>query len=423
MTKFFLKLPRWMQFIVAIILLLIVFLSFYLICHSINSQDPARLSQAQKESTVSANTLSPNNPIHDMDTNKKDNSQKIEKNTNPVQNNIQVQSPYLKIPSFRASIPYWDQGRAFTSFSQNTHLFNFVTVFWYTLRVDGSVRKYTYAVEDAQIINFAHVRTVKVFGLIANLPDEDEGGSWDSERVDKVIGTKSARSKHIAEIVSLAERMNFDGISIDYEELETYQKDNFTNFIKELALALHEKGKLLGVAIHPKSGEGKPNEDNGSAAQDLVPISQAGDQLYFMTYGEHWDESAPGSIASLSWVKKVINYAISIGVSREKIFMGLPLYGLDWPKSGSSYGTAKGLTYSEVAGLISQYKPTLVVDTAEGTAHFTYTSSGQTHEVWFENYQTVEPKLEFAKSLGVSATFWRLGGEDPQVWTTVAQYR
>ena len=422
MTKIFIKLPKWLQFTLFIMLLIIIFLSAYLIFYSLNDGKPARSSPALKEGTISASTLSPNNPIHDTnETDKKENSQKVNNNNSPIQTNAKIEETYSKILYYRASIPYWDQTAAFASFNQNVHLFNFVTVFWYTLSRDGGVRKYTYATEDPQIINFAHANGVKVFGLIANLPDE--GGGWDSERVNKVISTKSARGNHIADIISLAERMNFDGISIDYEKLETYQKDNFTAFIKELAPALHEKGKLLGVAIHPKSGEGKPQEDNGSAAQDLVPISLAADQLYFMTYGEHWDESLPGPIASLSWVRNVINYALSISVPREKIFMGVPLYGLDWPKNGSSYGTAKGLTYSEVAGLINQYKPTLVVDTAEGSAHFTYESSGQTHEVWFENYQTLQPKLEFAKSLGISTTFWRLGGEDPQVWTTAKQFR
>ena len=103
--------------------------------------------------------------------------------------------------------------------------------------------------------------------------------------------------------------------------------------------------------------------------------------------------------------------------------MGIPLCGLDWPKIGSSYGTATGLTYSEVSSLIDQYKPEVTINPKDSTASFTYIKGGQSHEVWFENYQTVLPKLEFAKSLGISVTFWRLGGEDPQVWTTVAQFR
>ena len=328
-----------------------------------------------------------------------------------------------KIPYFRASIPYWDQTAAFASFEKNVNLFNFVTVFWYALQSDGGIQKYSYAVEDKTIITFAHENNVKVFGLIANLPDEDGSGSWDYRRVDKVIRTPEERSKHIEEIVTLVQEMNFDGISIDYEQLKSSQKANFSVLIEQLATVLHSKGKLLGVAIHPKTGEGKPNENNGSAAQDLLALSKSADQLYFMTYGEHWNESSPGPIASISWVKNVINYAISIGVPRKKIFMGIPLYGLDWPKMGSSYGTATGLTYSEVVSLIDQYKPKVAIDQQNSTASFTYIDGGQNHEVWFENYQTVQTKLEFAKSLGISVTFWRLGGEDPQVWTTVGRYR
>ncbi|MEX0621844.1 MAG: glycosyl hydrolase family 18 protein [Candidatus Woykebacteria bacterium] len=412
-------LPKRLKFLLLVVSVVFLLALTVIAIHLLGNKEPTDQPSDPKRDVIGASTLSPNSPISE----RRADQTKLNEGITSIKSSIKAEKFVLKILYYRASIPYWDQQRAFASFRENVSSFDYLTLFWYTLRADGSIRKYIYAVEDKTIIDFAHKNGVKVFGLIANLPDEDEGGSWDSDRVAKVIGSSSARASHINNIVNLAEKMNFDGISIDYEELETSQKNNFTIFIRDLASALHKKGKLLGLAIHPKTSEGKPSEDNGSAAQDLLALSLAADQLYFMAYGEHWDDSDAGPIAGVPWVSRVINYALSIGVPRKKIFMGVPLYGLDWPKNGAGYGTANGLTYSEVASLLKTYNPKVSIDTIEGAAHFTYKSGGKTHEVWFENYQSIQPKLSFAKSLGISATFWRLGGEDPRIWPTLSSFR
>src|SRR3989344_3716526 len=258
------------------------------------------------------------------------------------------------IPSL-AWIPFWDQEAAFASYKKNADLFPFISLFWYGLRPDGSIRKYLYAVEDKSIIAFAHSKRTKVLVLVANLPDEDDKGDWDYKRVDKVISSAPARKEHVGDLVALTKRLGVDGVNIDYEALRGYQKDNFTAFIKELSLALHSNGKILAVALHPKVREGDPQYSNGSEAQDWYELAKHADQLHVMTYEEHWNTSPPGPIASVAWVRSVLNYALSI-IPREKLFAGVPLYGYDW--GGSS--KASGLTYQDVQRLRGTYKPKIL---------------------------------------------------------------
>ena len=45
------------------------------------------------------------------------------------------------------------------------------------------------------------------------------------------------------------------------------------------------------------------------------------------------------------------------------------------------------------------------------------------HEVWFENGPSVEVKVQLAREAGFGGvTFWRLGGEDPEVWERVRKF-
>ncbi len=311
------------------------------------------------------------------------------------------------------SIPFWDQTAAFASYKKNAGLFKFISLFWYSLRADGSIRKYIYAAADKSIISYAHSHGTKVLLLVANLPDEDEGGDWDYKRVDKVISSETARQKHIVDLVALAKKLSVDGISIDYEALKAYQKDNFTTFIKELSEALHGKGKILSVALHAKIREGDPAYSNGSQAQDWGELSKYADQLHLMTYEEHWSSSSPGPSASVDWVRSILNYAITL-IPKEKLFAGVPLYGYDWPESGK----AAGLTYQDVLALIKKHRPTILWDEKSKSHYFIYKTAGATHTVWYEDADSFTAKLALFKELGIyNLEFWRLGHEDPNVWT------
>ncbi|MEX0616409.1 MAG: glycosyl hydrolase family 18 protein [Candidatus Woykebacteria bacterium] len=317
-------------------------------------------------------------------------------------------------PNTLAFIPFWDQEKAFASYKKNADLFTHISLFWYGLRPDGSIRKYLYAKEDKNIVKFAHSKRAKVLVLVANLPDEDDRGDWDYVRVDKVIANPSARQKHITDLVGLASRLGVDGINIDYETLREHQKGNFTLFVKELSEALHKNGKILAVALHAKIREEDPSYSNGSSAQDWKEISKYADQLHVMTYDEHWNTSSPGPIASTLWVKEVLNYAQSL-IPPDKLFAGVALYGYDW----GAVGKANGLTFQDVQNLTRKYKPKILWDASSRTHYFKYSIGGKGHTVWYENNDSFQEKLSLFNELGISnLAFWRLGGEDSKTWST-----
>lgn len=310
----------------------------------------------------------------------------------------------------KVSIPYWDQQKGLKSFKENVDLINYVSLFWYFLENDGRIHKYAYAKEDLSLIKFAHEKGVKVEVVITNLPED---GGWDSDRVEEVLKDEDLRQKHIEEIVRLAERLDIDGIDIDYEQLNKDLRDDFSKFIQDLGQALRDKGKYLGVALHPKSDDGI-GAANGALAQDWRAISQGADNLYIMAFNEHWDESGPGPIASLPWVERIIKYAQNLGIDKNKLFLTIPLFGYAWEKDSDR--DAKGLTHSDVTKLLEKYAASEEWDENNASPHFSYEDNSE-WEVWYENTRSVQRKIELAENAGFrGVTFWRLGGEDPQIW-------
>lgn len=323
-------------------------------------------------------------------------------------------------------VPYWDQKQAIASFSRHIDAIDYISLFWYSLDREGNIEPYQDAEIDRDLITLAHDNGVKVFALVANLPDDQREGDhdWDPDRVGLVIRKEERRRAHIAALVELTEELDVDGINIDYEALPEKYRGRFSTFIRELSEALHAEHKLLAIALHPKTSETNPAEDNGSHAQDWEELAKYADQLHLMTYGEHNSDTRPGPIASPDWVEPVVRYAREVReVPAAKLFLGIPLYAEAWEPVGSGdYRAARvDLTYKDIQRVRRQYVEGRLNSDRYDTPSFTFeTESGRKRIVWFENQASVERKLTVGKEFGLcNFALWRLGGEDSKVWASV----
>lgn len=326
--------------------------------------------------------------------------------------------------SVLAHAPYWAQEPAAASFEKHIGVVDYLSVFWYNLGPDGEIRKYLLADEDRELIERAHQHGAKVLALVANLPDDERGddrGTWDPERVGRVIRSSAARAAHIEELLALTRRMDFDGVYIDYEALPATDREAFTLFIRDLGEALHAENKILAVAIHPKTSENNPLEDNGSAAQDWEALHPYADQLHFMTYSEHTAATYPGPVASARWVERVLRYAIETRqIPPAKIYMGVPLYAEEWYQtiSGRYRNLDEDIMFEDAQRRKQQHHGTERWSTEHASPYIVYRDQeARQHVIWFENKRSIAEKLAIAHELGIcNLSLWRLGGEDPRIW-------
>lgn len=317
--------------------------------------------------------------------------------------------------SVKGSIPYWDEKNAVESFRNNISTFNYINLFLYYLGENGEVIKYSYAEEDKELIELAHENNVLVSAVITNLTEDP--GNWSSKRVENVIYNDALAKQHIANIIEVLREFNFDGIIIDYELLKPETRDDYSKFIKKLSIELKKENKTLTTVLHAKTGENVKGE-SVARYQDWVKLAEYSDQVQIMGYSEHTNEDVPGPIASIGWVGDIINYSQSIGIPLEKVFLGIPLYGYDWDKSSDE--SAKGLTFKEISELLDDVEAEVKFDQVRKSPMFRYDS----HEVWFENAESVYAKAALAKEANYAGvTFWRLGDEDQNVWKTLEKLK
>ncbi|MDI6783372.1 MAG: hypothetical protein QME64_04645, partial [bacterium] len=125
---------------------------------------------------------------------------------------------------------------------------------------------------------------------------------------------------------------------------------------------------------------------------------------------------------------KVLKFAVT-KIPREKISLGMPIYGINWYDRSTSRGDAlsrpdvvvkdEEAMYFDAVALAKQYHARIQFDEPGQSHWFTYTdaSTGIKRTVWFESHFGFRSRWELAKRYRVGGiSLWRIGGEDPKLW-------
>ncbi len=273
-----------------------------------------------------------------------------------------------------------------------------VNPFWYSARPDGTVDRYEGA-EDADKLAAWRDAGLMILPTIAHASPFAVG--------DEV------RDAHIETIVALVERMDYDGIDIDYESFPLWTRDDFSLFIETLAARLHANGRLLSIAVHAKTADVSPYE--GASAQDWTRLAPAVDSFKIMTYDYHSSASRdPGPIGPPQWASDVIAYAATV-TDLSKVRLGLHFYGYRWQR-----GSVSNITWESAQRTVQSYQLAVERDPADGEAWFTLKVTGLPAQTYyFADAAGLEMKLSRLlaayPALG-GVAIWGLGGEDPANW-------
>ena len=309
-------------------------------------------------------------------------------------------------------VPYWDQRRGFAVVRQHLDLFDQVSPVWYSLDPDGDIvlADAEHTTVDRRTVQFLQSRGIEVIPTVTDLRD----GDWQPSLVREMLHDPAATRRHIRQLVELAAREGYDGIDIDYEDLQAEDRQRFSAFLTELGAALRATGRVLATSVHPKTSD--EGDDDRNLAQDYVAVGAAVDQLRVMAYDYSWEESPPGPMAPAGWVEDVIAWTVT-QVPAHKVFLGVVLMGIDWAD-----GRGTTVDHREARDTAQEHGAR-IHRSADGSAWYRYRdSSGVWHEVWFEDARSARAKLSVVSRYGLGgAFFWRLGGEDPRVWPQVGE--
>ncbi|MDR1870112.1 MAG: glycoside hydrolase [Treponema sp.] len=203
----------------------------------------------------------------------------------------------------------------------------------------------------------------------------------------------------------LAASKNYDGLQIDFENVPEKDGDAYLSFIKELRAGL--KDKMFTVALAARTR--KLNSD----VYDYEKIKPYVDRILVMAYDEHWSGSKPGPVASMQWCKRVAEYSLRV-IGKEKLIMGLPLYGRAW----GDHNPSRALIFPTTEKVFSDNNVTSV-KRENDIPVFEYDVNVSV-KVYYDDEYSLSARMDMYKSMGVTSVgFWRIGQETPEIWKSL----
>jgi len=252
------------------------------------------------------------------------------------------------------------------------------------------------------LIEYAHARNVKV-KLCATLFGQSD--------LSTLLSSPLNRSNAISNLLNLVSSRNADGIDIDFELLPYSQRENLVLFMNELSTAFHNEmdDPIITMAT--------PAVD-WSNAWDYNALAQLTDGLFVMGYNYFYSGSSmAGPVSPLGGYTYDIEYTINDYINKtngqlDKIILGLPYYGYDWPVENSNInsnttGNGSARIYSD-ASMMSQNYGNLW-DASSSSVWFTYQQSNW-QQCWYDDSLSLSNKYQFAIDRNLSGVgIWALG--------------
>jgi hypothetical protein len=301
-------------------------------------------------------------------------------------------------------VPHWNSDLGSVPYSHLSH----IAWFGVTANLDGSLSEADEWLDAAEtLVPAAHAAGSKVHLCLI---------SFEPAVHASILATASSRSAVIDELQSLVDAAGADGVNVDFELLEAEWKTEFVSFIQELSAAVDE----VYIAV--------PAID-WSGSFDFDELANASDGLFIMGYDYHWRTGDPGPVAPLQggdpWGVYALDWSLddyrTWGAPPDKIIMGLPLYGWEWPASsdstpGTALSSASAYTMAQAIPRAESYgvRYDSVTDTP-----WTWTGSSQ---LWYDDHDSLFLRMDWALSEGIQGIgFWAIGydGGDPDFWSMV----
>jgi spore germination protein YaaH len=332
-----------------------------------------------------------------------------------------------------AWVPYWGLDTALADTSQRVPSMREVSPFWFNaVGVDQVVVDPNASEEmTAQFMDDIDGLDVAV---VPSIIDAMPAGGMAA-----ILADPTTRSQHVDTIRSFAADGDYDGIDIDYEQFafadgrDTWAttRPNWVAFIEELGAALRADGRALTVSIPPVY-DAEQTSQSGFWVYDYGGIIDHVDRIRMMTYDYSVAEAGP--IAPLAWVESAIVGAIEATGSPEKLVLGLPAYGRNWPVSTAGVCPEEdvpgrtSVTARSVDELIELRNVVPVADEITGEWTFEYdlevtdgtATCVQTRQVHYIDGDGVALRMDLAREYRLDGvSLWAFGFDDPEVWEAI----
>ena len=244
-------------------------------------------------------------------------------------------------------------------------------------------------------------------GAVMTLTPIDSSGTFNNNLISVLVHDAAVQQRLIWELGRTMQESGFTGLDIDFEYVRAEDGPAYVEFVSRTRQILNLFGYFVTVALAPKT----------SAAQrgllyegiDYRLLGEAADRVMLMTYEWGYSQGPPMAVAPIHMVRRVAEYAVS-EIPAEKISLGIPNYGYDWPLPYEKDVTRANTIHTlEAIQLAIDHGSEIYFDQTARSPYFYYWQYGIRHEVWFEDPRSLLAKFQLIEELGLTgAGYWQL---------------
>lgn len=235
----------------------------------------------------------------------------------------------------------------------------------------------------------------------------DASGQFNNNLISSVVGNEAYKENLFQQLLSTLREKGYAGVDVDFEYIQAADRDLFSSFVRELADTLHPYGFTVSVALAPKTSADQPGLLY--EGKDYAALGAAADYVLLMTYEWGYKYGPNMAVAPINMVRRVVDYAIT-EITAEKIHLGIPNYGYDWPlpfEQGRTVATTIGNV--EAVQIAIRNNAEIHFDETAMSPYFNYIRDNINHEVWFEDVRSIQAKFDLIKEYGLGGMgYWQI---------------
>lgn len=239
--------------------------------------------------------------------------------------------------------------------------------------------------------------------------------SFDPQLTHDILKSSINREKLINDILDIYLDYGFQGINIDFENINLEDKDLLTQFVRELYPIFKENNMIVSMAISPMS-----TSENWSKSYDRNRLAKATDYLMLMAYDQHWASSPiAGSVAQYSWVEDSI-IGVLEEIPREKLILAVPYYTRLWIEEDEKLWS-QALSMDIANNFVDEKDLQLVWDEESMQYYGEMKERNRIYKIWLEDNKSLEYKISLIHKYDLAGVAsWRKGFETQDIWNTIA---
>ncbi|MBK7172357.1 MAG: T9SS type A sorting domain-containing protein [Bacteroidales bacterium] len=234
------------------------------------------------------------------------------------------------------------------------------------------------------------------------------------------FNSATAGDQLIQNTIALLKDRHAHGVNLDFEAVPLSQSAKYNQYLIRFADSLH--AAIPGCIVSMAS----PAVD-WDEMLDIQNLSEHLDYLMIMGYDYYWNGSnqagpVSGMYAMTSSypysVSRTLSWYLSKGATVDKILLGLPYYGRDWPVNSimppaNSTGTSTAITYRMFRNNYLTYSnENLRFEKNSQSPYYLYNVNGW-HHCFMDNVSSLGAKYELVRRSGIAGIgIWALGYDD-----------